>query len=361
MKVALLSMDYGEYCVRIANGLCANADVMLMLPHEQAAPYEELLDPRITLYRFRRPRLRHVLAQFSLFASLKKRLRSFSPDILHVQEGYLWLALAFAYSPYPVVLTIHDVRAHLGDRLGRKSPQFIMNFGRRRAAQCIVHAQNIRQEVAQESRLSLDRVNVVPHVSIGERANTDHVAEPDSNTVLFFGRIWPYKGLEYLIKSEPLISAVIRNVRFVIAGEGEDISRYRQMMVHPERFTLLNTYISDKERANLFRSASLVVLPYVEASQSGVIPVAYSFGKPAVVSRVGGLPEMVLDGETGCLVPPKDEVSLANAIIEILQNPALRIRMGENAKRFISSTCSPLAVAEQTHRVYKLAFAQAHG
>ena len=63
------------------------------------------------------------------------------------------------------------------------------------------------------------------------------------------------------------------------------------MMVHPERFIVHNEYVSDEKRAELFRRASVVVLPYIEASQSGIIPIAYRFGKPVVATTVGGLPE----------------------------------------------------------------------
>src|SRR5438552_16759897 len=97
-----------------------------------------------------------------------------------------------------------------------------------------------------------------------------------SQTVLFFGRIWEYKGLEYLIRAEPLITAEVPEARIVIAGEGEDFGRYRLLMDHPEHFVVYNEYIPDQQRSELFRQASLVVLPYIEASQSGVIPLAYS-------------------------------------------------------------------------------------
>ena len=141
-----------------------------------------------------------------------------------------------------------------------------------------------------------------------------------ANTVLFFGRIWAYKGLEYLIRAEPLITAEIPDAKIVIAGKGEDFSRYRAMMVHPERFVVHNEFIPDDRRAELFARASVVVLPYVEATQSGVIPVAYTFSKPVVATTVGSIPEMVDDGRTGLLVPPRSEESLAEAIVSLLRD-----------------------------------------
>ena len=83
----------------------------------------------------------------------------------------------------------------------------------------------------------------------------------------------------------------------------------------------------------LFEEASLVVLPYVEASQSGVVQTAYAFHTPVVASAVGGLPEAVVDGITGRLVPPKDPSALAAAVSELLLNKTLRARMREGIRQ----------------------------
>jgi glycosyltransferase involved in cell wall biosynthesis len=173
--------------------------------------------------------------------------------------------------------------------------------------------------------------------------------------VLFFGRIWPYKGLDNLIRAEPWIAQQIPDVRIVIAGQGEDFERYRRLMVHPERFAVLNRHISDAEVATLFRQASVIVLPYIEASQSGVIPIAYTYGKPVVGTTVGGLPEMIDDGVTGFLVPPGNEKRLAAAIIAVLRNDAQRRKMGAAAKQKIERECSPAVIARQTLDVYRAA------
>ena len=179
----------------------------------------------------------------------------------------------------------------------------------------------------------------------------------DSPTVLFFGRIWQYKGLEYLIRAEPLIAAEVPDLRIVIAGEGEDFTRYRRLMVHPERFVVHNEYVTEEQCRTLFRQASLVALPYIEASQSGVIPLAYTFKKPVVATTVGGLPEMVDDGRTGYLVPPRDEQALASAIVRLLRDRPLCRHMGLNGKRKLDAECAPSVVARHTFDVYRAALA----
>jgi alpha-maltose-1-phosphate synthase len=131
------------------------------------------------------------------------------------------------------------------------------------------------------------------------------------------------------------------------------------MMVHPDRFIVHNKFVPDDQAADYFRRASVVVLPYIEASQSGVIPMAYSAGKPVVATTVGGLPEMVEDGRTGYVVPPGDATQLAEAVTKLLLDEPLRRRMGANAKRKIEEECSPSVVAQKTFDVYRRAVERA--
>jgi len=126
------------------------------------------------------------------------------------------------------------------------------------------------------------------------------------------------------------------------------------MMVHPERFIVHNEYISEERAAEYFQRASVVVLPYIEASQSGVIPMAYSAGKPVVATTVGGLPEMVDDGYTGYLVSPGRSTA-AEALTRLLLDKPLCRQMGMNGKRKIEAECSPSLIAEKTMEVYRRA------
>ncbi len=105
----------------------------------------------------------------------------------------------------------------------------------------------------------------------------------------------------------------------------------------------------------MFRRASVVVLPYIEASQSFIISIAYRFGKPVVATTVGGLPEMVDDGKTGFLVPPRDVDALADAVVKLMQNEELRKKFGENGMRKVNVECAPEVVGRQTRVVYRRA------
>ena len=360
MKVAFLSFDFGEYCIALASALAREAEVLLLIPRRLAAPHLSKLDWAVGYQPFSKPRLRQPLQQIRMIYTILQHIKDFGPDVIHFQHGHLWFNLALPLlGRYPLVLTIHDPRHHVGDRSAQKTPQIIMDFGYHRADRVIVHGKQLKQLVVHELCIPSEIVHVIPHIVLGDDSAHSQVRE-DDHLILFFGRLWEYKGLEYLIRAEPLITAQVPDARIIIAGRGEDFSRYRQMMVHPEHFVIHNEYISDDKRAELFRRASIVVLPYTDASQSGVIPLAYAFAKPVVATAVGGLPEMVDHGRTGYLVPPCDERALADAIVRLLRDKGLRRQLGANGKRKIDTQCSPDVVAQQTLAVYRRAISDVH-
>jgi glycosyltransferase involved in cell wall biosynthesis len=358
MRIAFLSFGYGEYCVHLVSALAREADLLLMLPEREAARYLPLVDRAVTFKPFVGPRLRQPLRQMKVSSLLCQQIREFCPDVIHLQQGHPWFNLALPFLPRcAFILTIHDCRTHPGDKPSRKTPQCILELGYRRADEIIVHALHVKQLVLKNYHISSERVHVIPHIKIGTQESAPKHAPGNDHerTVLFFGRIWEYKGLEYLIRAEPLITSQVSGAKIVIAGQGEDFSRYRRMMVNPERFIVYNEYISDVHRAELFREASVVTLPYIEASQSGVIPMAYLFAKPVVATTVGGLPEMVENGRTGFCVPPRDEKALADAIVRLLTDRALAEKFGANGNRKINTECSPSVVARNTLAVYRCA------
>lgn len=355
LRAAFISYNFGEYCVRLVNALAEQAEVLLVMPGQIIEPHQGKLNNSVKLLRFRNPRLRQPIRQTRVIRRLIAQIHEFNPDVVHYQGTHLWFDLALPLlRRYPLVFTIHDIRPHPGDRLSQKTPQWIENFARRQAGELIVHTQYTRNLLLREWPSAAEKTSVIPHIQIGGAPWLSRVRE-DENLILFFGRIWEYKGLEYLIRAEPLITARVPNARFLIAGEGEDFARYRRMMVHPERFIVHNEYISEDRAADYFHRASVVVLPYIEASQSGVIPLAYSAGKPVVATTVGGLPETVENGRTGYLVPPRDSAQLAEAVTKLLLDQPLRRCMGEDSKRKIEAECSPAVVAEKTIEIYRRA------
>lgn len=354
MKIAFLSFAFGEYSIRLASALADEAEVALWLTEWQSAPHLERLSPDVRFTSFAKPRMRQPFKQISTMRRLVRQIREFAPDVLHIQQGYLWFnpVLPLLRS-IPLVITVHDPKPHVGDALGWKTPPFVTDFGFRRATRLIAHNEQMKSALI-ERGVEEARIDVVPTVVRGD-GDMRPVASDDGNLVLFFGRLWAYKGLDYLIRAEPKITEALPEVRIAIAGAGEDFTRYREMMVHPDRFLIHNEYVSEEKKTELFERASVVVLPYIDATQSAVIATAYNFGKPVVATTVGGLPAMVEDGVTGYLVPPKDEAALADAIVRIMSDSQLRRKMGDQARRKAQEEYGADNVARVTLDVYRRA------
>lgn len=360
MRVAFLAFDFGEYCIRLAGGIAdGKTQVLLLLSREEAGAYKHLLNDDVELFEFEKPRMRQVLKQLRMVWRLVRRIRAFMPDIIHLQLGHMWfnlLGLPFLRH-IPLVLTVHDSLIHVGDGDSAKTPQWIYDLAYSRARERIVHAPQVKESLTKRTRVPAETVHVMPYVIVGDVDTSVGIDVQPRQEILFFGRIWEYKGLEYLIKAEPLITAKVPQARIVIAGTGEDFGRYRKMMTAADHFIVHNEYVSDQKRAELFRRAAVVVLPYIEASQSFIISIAYRFGKPVVATTVGGLPEMVDHGRTGFLVPPRDSESLASAIVDLMRNEEMRQEFGENGMRKVNVECAPDAIGRQTLNVYRLALA----
>ncbi len=355
MHVTLVDFNFFEYTLCLANALTAHAQVSLLTPTD----FESMagaLSTEVNLCYFEKPRLRSP-ANLKMLSQMWQTIDRLHPDMIHLLAVNPWFnAGLMIWRPTCLVTTIHDPVMHAGDRSQRNIPQFVRDLPIQYSRRLITHGEAPRKVLVERHKLSPERVVPIPHgeFSIYRRWN-DGVWPEEEGTVLFFGRIWPYKGLDYLIAAEPAISAACPNARFVIAGRGEDLERYQAQMVHPERFLMLNEYIPHADVPRLFQQASLVALPYTEASQSGVIPLAYAFGKPVVASAVGGIPEVVDHGQTGLLVPPCDSTALAQAIISLLQNRQTRSRMGEYALKKCRFELSWATIAQQTMQVYQAA------
>ena len=198
------------------------------------------------------------------------------------------------------------------------------------------------------------QVEVIPHGEFSIYKNfLKRNVFVNENEILFFGRIYKYKGLEYLIRSEPLISKEIPDLKITIAGRGENFKKYLKLIINKDKFTIMNRYISNEETAELFQRCKIVVLPYTGASQSGVVPIAYAFNKPVVATSVGSLGEVVYDGATGFLVPPRDCKALADAVVKILKDKELYKNMSLNAHDKALNELSWDRIADKTISFYE--------
>jgi glycosyltransferase involved in cell wall biosynthesis len=151
--------------------------------------------------------------------------------------------------------------------------------------------------------------------------------------VLLFGRILPYKGIEVLIKALRSVRESI-DIHILIAGRGR-ISYISSLLTEEDRKNILirNEWIPAEEIPELIKRAKFLVLPYTSASQSGIIPLSYTFAKPVIVSSVGSLREFVDHGETGFIFDVNNSMQLAHYITKLLEDDQLCIKMGIKANK----------------------------
>ena len=351
MKIALLPQFNIEYTIPLANALAKTDEVLMIVWENLAKNHIHLIGKDVMLELLDKPPGKS-LKNRSMIKETVRLIKAFSPDVVHIQSQYTWLLLGLSsLKDFPIVFTVHDPKPHLGrEQIHYK---YVTKRCLKYAKKVIVHGSRLKEIMIKEYDLDREKLYVVPHgnFSYYSKENPSRFKEV-KNSVLYFGRIWEYKGLEHLINAEPLVSKKIPDVKIVIAGNG-DFSRYRPMINNADRFEIINEFIPNDKVSELFQKASIVVLPYIEASQSGIVPVAYSFKKPVIATDVGSLPEVVDDGKTGIVVPPADHKALARAIIHLLSNDDLREDMGKNALSKAENELSWDSIAKQTLGIYK--------
>ncbi|GHV46324.1 glycosyl transferase family 1 [Synergistales bacterium] len=144
----------------------------------------------------------------------------------------------------------------------------------------------------------------------------------DERVMLFFGFIREYKGLGTLITAMPRIISCVVSCKLMIVGDfySDEAAREYMDLIDKsgcgENILLVDGYIPDSEVEKYFAACDIVVLPYNSATQSGIAQIAYGFEKPVIATDVGGLSEVVIDGVTGYLVPPKNPQELASAVVK---------------------------------------------
>jgi glycosyltransferase involved in cell wall biosynthesis len=356
LKVALLHFCFEDYTVELANSLAKYVDLTLIQPEAVSAFCRHSLAQGIRVISFKKPRIRDPRNLLSMH-TMMRIIQNLQPDVLHVQEtNDPWYDLTlFLNKMPPLVTTIHDVYRHPGDRHSVFGSEYSKRIAFYRSQQLIVHANSLRQTLIRDFQIPPQKINVLSHGELGsfyKRFAQGKVLAREPYTLLFFGRIWPYKGLNYLLDAMPLIADKIPEVKLIIAGKGENLQQYFPKGYDCKQIEILNNFIPLQEVAGLFQRSTISVLPYIEASQSGVAALSYGMGTPIVASDVGGLREIIKSEKDGLLVPPRDVQALANAIIRLLSDRDLQKRMQLAALSRCQQDLNWSNIAAQTVEVY---------
>lgn len=243
-----------------------------------------------------------------------------------------------------IVYTCHNILPH------ERFPMdvFFTRSVLKKGSHFVVHAKEEAKELT--SLLPSADFTVTPHPTYNvfqfehlskEEARKKIDMGSEKRMLLFFGFVREYKGLKYLLQALPKCCEGVEDIVLYVVGDfAGDKDNYMQLIkqLHMEdKICIVDGYVPDREVEKYFAASDLVVLPYESATQSGIVQIAYGFEKPVVVTNVGGLPDVVIDQETGYVVEAKNPNQIADAIIQYFcrdDQEKMITRINEEAYRF---------------------------
>jgi len=287
-------------------------------------------------------------------ADMRRLRREVGADVVH----YQWLTMPtldahLLPSRRPRLITAHYVLPPRPSRRQVASARRV--FGRMDAV--VAHSEHGAARLRDEVELDPRRVRVIPHGAFDyltdlpeEKPLPAELEGAERPVILFFGLLRPYKGLDTLLQAFQQVSDaelwIVGNPRMDV----EPLRRLADEAPGPVRF--VTRFVEDAEIPAIFRAADLVVLPYRDAEHSGVLYTALAFGKPLLLSSVGGFPEVAATGAAR-LVQPEDPAALAQALSDLTSDPSARDKLSQAALRAAAGPYSWDAVATQTRSLYE--------
>ena len=299
------------------------------------------------------------------------------PKLLHI----LWnnkfeifdrtvLMLYYKLLRKKIALTTHNVNAGKRDSKDSFVNRFSLCIQYRLADHIFVHTDKMKQELMCAFGVSKCKITVIPfginstvpesNLSSEEAKRRLGLSSSDK-TMLFFGQIAPYKGLEYLVNAFGQLLKTDKTYRLVIAGKpkwsNEYWNRIREMAISSgihNRMIERIEHVPDEETELYFKAADVLILPYTEIFQSGVLFLGYNFGLPAVAADVGSLREEIVEGETGFIAKPQDPADLSQAISRYFTSDLYRDleERRPKIKKYANDRYSWSKVAAMTTNVY---------
>ena len=344
-----------HYASQLANALAKKHDVTVLLPSYTDKGF---FDKGIKLIRMDAPTSVAKTAFLSCHPWRFKRaiaqVRKAKPDVIHVLDNHPWYLLLLPWlKDIPLVVTQHDVTAHPGEFIRGKITIAVNRYLSRRAKRIVVHGEKLKKMIIQRG-VPAQKVHVLPHGDYAfflRWARKGIKEEPA--TILCFGRILHYKGLDILLEATKKLRTDFPQIKVLVAGEG-DLERYRaQLDELKENVEIKDGFIAERDVAPLFQRAGIIVLPYREASQSGVVPIAWAFKKAVIVTDVGSLAEIVEHGTSGLVVPPESPSAIATAIRGLLTDAKKRKALGQGGYRRMRAELDWGKIATQASKLYR--------
>lgn len=326
------------YSLEMAKALSVNYRIQVILSDtiENKAQWETTFinntNVQITFFPTYHNTSSFIINSFKIknFSAIVKEIKAFNPTAIYSPFLHLWSPIVyFLLRKFTIISTIHDVKTHYGESK-ILTPLYYLSI---KLSNKIIILNHKDINLIMEKGFKKSDICVIPHASFSYyNSSTTFDKQEINHTILFIGRIEKYKGIQLLLDSFEIVLKKIPNLKLVIAGNGDLKPYLKQIEQHFNSITTVNSWLSDQEIGDLALKTDFIVLPYIDASQSGIIPLAFGCGKTVVATNVGSLSEQVPSG-TGLIVEP-NENDVATAIINLYSSPENIIQYGINALEY---------------------------
>lgn len=252
---------------------------------------------------------------------LKRKFQNQTFDYIISTFYHPWSTTLFkCFKATKTIVICHDPIHHSGVGLLEKwlTTRYI-----KAANDIIVLTQSFIPIVEKRFGYSKEHIHYMRHgrMSTYKQSAITPLTDCKNINFLFFGRIEDYKGLFILAEAYKKLTQSHSNISLTVAGSG-DFSKYHSIFKELPRVKIVNQYIADKDIDDYFNVPNtILVLPYLDASQSGVIPIALEYGMPIIASNTGGLKEQMDNGNLGLFSIPGDSDSLMKQMEYFLRYP----------------------------------------
>ncbi|MCL5949760.1 MAG: glycosyltransferase family 4 protein [Candidatus Bathyarchaeota archaeon] len=291
------------------------------------------------------------------------------PDVIHAHQYPVFFSDVAAATSWlrniPLLLHVHVVSEAKSALSGFISDRYYSTLGRHtlQTADTVVVPSLAYKTKLQKMHLNREKIQVIPYGIDTRKFQNNAKSEAfktryncqGSKVILSVGRLNYQKGFQYLIKAMPSVLHQIPNVKLIIVGEGEQLSYLRQLSksLGVSQSVIFTGAISQAEIPNAYSAADVFVLPSLFESFGISLIEAQAAGKPVIGTRTGGVPEALVDGETGLLIDPGNFEQLEVAIVQALSDKDLAWKMGQRGIKFVETRFSIHAVVNSITKNYE--------
>lgn len=374
MKVVMVDSLVGnDYSICLCSGLdAADADITLIVPENRVIGF-----PVNFTVRYWAPtkepgfsKIRKTIKYIKFLLDLFVFIKQSHTDIVHFQffrreriESFYFLLLRLL--GFNLIVTAHNVLPHQK----RKIDHLLKYIVYRSAGAIVAHSKYIQDQITALFKITRTKIHIIPHgdfdIYLPQQPLSKHEAKKKfklskkDNVLLFFGSIRENKGLDLLLDAFQIAAEADEHLKLIIAGKpltAKLENRYRSKISgirSRDRIIFHSHFISNESVADYFIASDIVVLPYKSIYHSGIVHLAFSFGKPIIATRVGDFDETIENGKSGYLLDKNSASDLAEMIAMGFSNAEKLEHMGKFVRKLSETKYSWDHIARRTKGLYE--------